>query len=335
LRTAVQRALDLKDDQAFFAAAGWALRRLLALRDVALMKDMAMRIVAHKRDGLRPLDVATCLQYAGLVLFEHGDRGAAEEAWRDQGRIAERTHDASSAIWTFETSALLAFVDGRLDEAVSIVDSMYIRQHELGVSSDILTPAIEANIRGYIGLPYEHLLNGLGPIRPAQAQKALILGRLGRFPEARMIGERFENVGSPEDESAKPVLLNLLELSVLSQDSDSAASLLHRLAPFASLLAFSPGLSIGRLCGAAAKLLGRPDEARGYYDQALGVCEKVSFRPEIALIRLELAELLLEYYLDERETAIDHLDFAVREFREMKMQPSLERALRHRGLLKA
>jgi hypothetical protein len=33
--------------------------------------------------------------------------------------------------------------------------------------------------------------------------------------------------------------------------------------------------------------------------------------------------------------AIEHLDFAIREFREMKMQPSLERALRHRELLKA
>ena len=33
--------------------------------------------------------------------------------------------------------------------------------------------------------------------------------------------------------------------------------------------------------------------------------------------------------------AIEHLDFAIREFREVKMQPSLERALRHRELLKA
>jgi hypothetical protein len=35
------------------------------------------------------------------------------------------------------------------------------------------------------------------------------------------------------------------------------------------------------------------------------------------------------------DAAIEHLDFAIGEFREMKMQPSLERALRHRGLLKA
>ena len=33
--------------------------------------------------------------------------------------------------------------------------------------------------------------------------------------------------------------------------------------------------------------------------------------------------------------AMAHLDFAIAEFRAMKMQPSLERALRHKELLKA
>ena len=32
---------------------------------------------------------------------------------------------------------------------------------------------------------------------------------------------------------------------------------------------------------------------------------------------------------------IEHLDFAIKEFREMKMQPSLERALRRKDILKA
>ncbi len=54
-----------------------------------------------------------------------------------------------------------------------------------------------------------------------------------------------------------------------------------------------------------------------------------------ALTRFQLAELLLEHYPDERPEAMEHLDFAIGEFRDMKMQPSLERALRHRELLKA
>ena len=37
----------------------------------------------------------------------------------------------------------------------------------------------------------------------------------------------------------------------------------------------------------------------------------------------------------DKARAMAHLDFAISEFREMKMQPSLERALRHKGLLGA
>ena len=61
----------------------------------------------------------------------------------------------------------------------------------------------------------------------------------------------------------------------------------------------------------------------------------MGFRPEIALTRLQLAELLLEHYPDERAEAMEHLDFAIGEFRDMKLQPSLERALRHREILRA
>ncbi len=48
-----------------------------------------------------------------------------------------------------------------------------------------------------------------------------------------------------------------------------------------------------------------------------------------------MAELLLDHYPDERAEAVEHLDFAIREFQDMKMQPSLERALGPRELLKA
>jgi uncharacterized protein (DUF924 family) len=37
----------------------------------------------------------------------------------------------------------------------------------------------------------------------------------------------------------------------------------------------------------------------------------------------------------ENVEAIANLDFAIKEFREMNMQPSLERAFRHKEILKA
>ncbi len=59
------------------------------------------------------------------------------------------------------------------------------------------------------------------------------------------------------------------------------------------------------------------------------------FRPELALTRLQLCELLLDHYPGERKDALEHLDFAIKEFREMKMRPGLERALRRKEILKA
>ncbi len=71
------------------------------------------------------------------------------------------------------------------------------------------------------------------------------------------------------------------------------------------------------------------------FEQAVKVYERIRCRPAIALTRLQLAELLLAHYPDKGTEAQEHLDFAIAEFREMKMRPSLERALRHKGLLKA
>jgi hypothetical protein len=91
---------------------------------------------------------------------------------------------------------------------------------------------------------------------------------------------------------------------------------------------------VARHLGAAAAFLGKPDEARAYYQEAMDMATGLRFRPEIALTRLQLADLLLEHYPDEKAEALEHLDFAIGEFREMKMQPSLERALKQRENLK-
>ena len=90
-----------------------------------------------------------------------------------------------------------------------------------------------------------------------------------------------------------------------------------------------------RHLGGACALLNRPEEARNHYREAISVCTDMKFRPELALTRLQLAELLLEHYPKERAEALEHLDFAIKEFQDMKMQPSLERALRHKDILKA
>ena len=78
-----------------------------------------------------------------------------------------------------------------------------------------------------------------------------------------------------------------------------------------------------------------PDEAATTISRPSTFAPAVRFRPEAAITRFHLAELLLDRYPDQRSDAQEHLDIAIAELREMKMQPALERALGHKGLLKA
>jgi len=45
--------------------------------------------------------------------------------------------------------------------------------------------------------------------------------------------------------------------------------------------------------------------------------------------------MLLEHHPQERAEVLERLGFAIAEFRDMKMQPALERALRREDILKA
>jgi hypothetical protein len=83
----------------------------------------------------------------------------------------------------------------------------------------------------------------------------------------------------------------------------------------------------GRFLGDAAMLLAEHERARALYAKTLEGAEQLGFRPEVAVLRLRLAELLLEHFSSERSEALAHLDFATKEFGAMKMQPSLEQAL--------
>ena len=172
--------------------------------------------------------------------------------------------------------------------------------------------------------------------RVTQAVRAMILAHLGRAEEARAIFGRFAGITLDGDESGIGNIAELLEAAILIGDRDMAAALARRLAPLASQpLVGNRMVSCARLLGGAARLLGEREQARAHYRRAIEICRQIRFRPEIALTRLELAELLLEHYPDLRAEALEHLDFAIGEFREMKMQPALEQALRHKGLLGA
>jgi len=163
----------------------------------------------------------------------------------------------------------------------------------------------------------------------------------------------------PDGEASTNRVQPVLELAVLLEDRAAAAFLLPLLAPAAPIISTQMDIAcVARHLGAAAALLGDVEGAMSYYGQGLEVCQRVGFRPEIALIHLGMAELTLGVALTPRPPspnlgrgtradgprrppppegsgvraeALEHLAFAIAELRAMGMQPALERALALQG----
>lgn len=308
---------------------------------------VAKELAEQSRTGV---NLSICLWVLWCVahtFLEFGQRQRAEDIIAEMRTVAERSRQPHLLILSMVNDAVMSIWDGRLEEAVAIRRRMLDRAKE----SDILEFAAQWTswilpARVYLGdaaRALEITLQGTKDLtRNIGAEKVILfcLAHLSNYSEVAGILERLvvarPGIGSAQDETPTWVDITVLEVAVLAGHRPAAELLLHRLASCSS---HTSGLWLttcaGRHLGAAAALLGRPAEARKYYQEAIKVCTEIKFRPELALTRLQLAELLLEHYPAEKKEALEHLDFAIKEFQDMKMQPSLERALRHKNILQA
>ena len=286
-------------------------------------------------DGVGMQELGQVLHHGGSILLGCGDRAGASALGQRLVGLAQRTRDPSLARRVLENEGVDAILDGRLEDGLEIAARMQTWVNETGnIFGQVGVADISAWCLLRLGRAEETLANldGLtwdGVQR--SPRRALPLAWAGRHEEARgVIRDRLEHA------VAAIWLAELLEAALLLEDADLVASLARSLEPAAPVIVVPRAMrSVARLLGGAAALAGDAGRARGYYQQALDVCHKARFRPEIALTRLQLAELLLEHYPPEKAEALEHLDFAIAEFQEMKMQPSLQRALKHKGLLHA
>jgi DNA-binding CsgD family transcriptional regulator len=175
------------------------------------------------------------------------------------------------------------------------------------------------------------------PGRPAgfyymsASARAMCLAQLGRMDEAQtLVGPLLDDVESTiDDDFPLAVLALLVQAAVVLEHRAAAKALAARLAGVGHLVtgdAFST--CVARNLGDAAALAGDRAAARANYMQALEMAGKILFRLELALTHLRLAELLIEGMDDTAQMeSLEHLDIAIPELRDMRMQPALERAL--------
>ena len=303
--------------------------------------QLVTEMADHPQSGVTAKTLGFWLYVAGSACLDWGERARAEMLWEQVVQLAQRTDDATVIVRSLFLRPWLDYIDGRLEEAISGAEHLRRRADELG-----------AMVRGqwFAGLlglrPLINLGRGeeaIAAVRDAErlaevegasqdfARSDLLRAHLGPSDQAAAIlRRRASEVTQLQGENiSTPLLIEGLELAVLVEDRELCSDLVERLASVAFLsTAHYVQTCPARHLGAAAALLGEPDKARAYYIQALEAAGKIRFRPEIALTHLQLAELLLESYPDERAEALEHLEFAIAEFQEMKMQPSLERALK-------
>lgn len=283
--------------------------------------------------------------YVAGVFLMHGLREQAEEMSGAAKEMAERIGRSNVSrrndrVITMWWDCVWAVVDGRLEEALQTSQRLKALGDEAGISDIARVFALPGHRARLLLGGAEEALAQVLPDEPRPQLRTVILAHLGQRAQVgelleRLVVER-PDFGTPEDSMAEEADVSLLEAAVLVEHHQAAHMLLTRLAECGGRTTgdWLPTCT-GRHLGAAAQMLGKPEEALGYYEQALDIATRVCFRPEVALIRLQLAELFLEHYPGRRSEAMAHLSFAVGEFREMKMGPALERALGHRGLLKA
>jgi DNA-binding CsgD family transcriptional regulator len=287
--------------------------------------------------------LANVLRRAQIAFLAAGERPAAEALWKDLAQLSTRTRDTFVVLVPLAVEGLQATLAGQLDVAVALGARIVDRGEELGTpgAGRLFGQPIASTALLYLGRPQEASALAF-PWGLGSGWRALCLAHAGARAEAASeLCTALAQTGlAPEDEAPALVLADLLATAVQLRDSVAVAQLAPTLAGVVAVASTEFTLAnVARSLGDAATLLGDDGTARAQYERSLSWATKIQHRPEIALTRLAIAELLLaearsptiEGRGGERAEALAHLDFAIAELRAMKMQPALERALRLRS----
>ena len=281
-----------------------------------------------------------CFSVAWLIAA--GDRAAAEDLMGRARQVAERTLDPRARGFAIANEILFATLDGdfagvqmagrRLralgSETGSVISTTLMLAHSCESASYFLGRAEEA-VKAYDELSHLSAVNqsfdlvrrSLNAVRaePSVPNIAAL---------QRLLDEQVPTIG--DGRGPETLLTSLLEAAVAVKDRDACDALLPLLAGM-SWLAIPRALNStapGRHLGDAARLLSDRNGARTYYESALAATIRVRHRPEVAITRLRLAELLLAQKDPGRECieANRYLELAIPELEAMQMSPFLKRA---------
>jgi tetratricopeptide (TPR) repeat protein len=338
---ALAGARELGDPEALFLVASRLIGASWGPGRWRELVDLAIEVAARPREGISRHVLAEFLTYGVGFLDAAGERERADALQTEREELMARAHDGAARLVAQAYVGRRDFLDGEFDAVLISAERVLALGDEIG--SPVLG-RINAWSLAFWPLIWQGRLDEVTTLRDRVYEVALpthldlgvpslLLSHQGALDDARAQLHDAMQQGEISPEGPTRPLANMLETAVLVEDREAVEVLAPPLrgVPAASLQV----TAVARHLGRAARLLGDPDSARDRYTEALAWATKLRFRPEIALTRLDMAEMFLEGPAEQRAEALSHLDFAIEEFRAMKMQPALERALRHKGLLKA
>ena len=267
-----------------------------------------------------------------------GQREQAEGVLTYIKDLTTHTGRIQSTVTLMTMDATMSYMDGKLEETVAILeriltDTQYAdyreaaSQHTMWIGlRPLLYLGFDAYAESVLGKTILKILNSTSHVRPPLLEA--FLGNYSKVNEMidRMLLSR-KNITSTDDKTQVWFDIAYLEAAVMAGHRPAVEKLLGRLSGNTlSIVVFFWPTSITRQLGVAAAFLERYNEARIYFRQSLKVCIETGFLSELALTRLQLAELLLTHYPDEENEALELLTSAVAALDEMKMRPSLEHA---------
>jgi tetratricopeptide (TPR) repeat protein len=326
---------QLGDPEIFWIAASFKLWCIWAPHRAVEHKRLTEELSVWSRVGVS----TQTLQFGLWVLVNSfliwGPRQRTEDIWDDIQELNKRTQQQHfRKIFSIFRDSFFATLKGDLELAIERGNYYASLGKDTGIAE--LAKAhggvIFLRPRLYLGKADDTIPLFNPDLSESPVMRVLRFAYLGQEAEVAKMLEQFvlkrPDFNTTNDETPAWFDILFLEAAILTKHYEAVDKLFQRLEdnPFPTTGVFHTTCTARHL-GAAALLLDRPDQARGYYQDALRVASEMRFRPEIALTRFQLAELLFEHYPDEQDEALEHLDFAIDEFREMKMQPSLERAL--------
>jgi class 3 adenylate cyclase len=326
---AAEIADRLGDSEAYWAAVG--MQTAMPLPETFDMQlELVDRFLKERpviQNGRTTTTLLLGSMRAQLVL---GDRERLDWVQRELSGFADRSRDSMARGLAAFGELLAMLHQGRIVEAERLSSELSNQLRQFGAAG--VGSALQS-ARSYLGLAAPSIAE-LGRIDHGLQVSPLFLSF--RAVQDALFGDADVQSALPDvmalaSCTGTAVQVLVLEAAARLRDPALAQAAYESSEPMVNWASGLNGIrSPGRLMGECAELLGRFAEARTDYDVALEGSVRLRNRPEIALIRFRLANLLLSHYPDERDEALDHLAFAIGEFQHMKMAPSLAEAMKLR-----